>query len=246
MPIPAELEGKSLIGSIWIRRMGKHRGFKWQITKTSDTGVVLEPEKQNLRGWRTHIGDNRRQSITWPMFMNLYQPEGTLDMIVTVDKEGYVQNVQKEGIERVNGVVKAPEKEIVKTQECKGAWHIRRGAAAMRPLSEFSVIEKGPRTGQLAVTCDSCRRKQQASQSRADAAKRVKLTPEERPQPVMVLDAALPLVHEIPAPYVPSETLKRWRVTIIKETEVIVEAHDYLDAGVAAGNGEVVRIERLT
>jgi len=42
-----------------------------------------------------------------------------------------------------------------------------------------------------------------------------------------------------------SPLLSKWRVTIIKEVVVEVEAHDYLDAGVNAGEGEVIRIERL-
>jgi len=39
--------------------------------------------------------------------------------------------------------------------------------------------------------------------------------------------------------------MHKWRVYIVKATEVIVYAKDYLDAGIEAGEGEVLRVERL-
>jgi hypothetical protein len=37
----------------------------------------------------------------------------------------------------------------------------------------------------------------------------------------------------------------KWRVTIRVETEIVVYGKDFLDAGSEAGEGEIVRIERI-
>jgi hypothetical protein len=37
----------------------------------------------------------------------------------------------------------------------------------------------------------------------------------------------------------------KWKVTIIKRTEVFVYAKDFLDAGAEAGEGEIVKVERI-
>lgn len=260
MPVPAELEGKQLVGSIWIRRMGKHRGFRWTIVNVSEAGVRLEPGA-GQRGWRTHIGDKRVQSIQWPMFMNLYEPEGKLSMKVTIDKEGYIQKVEKEGTVVNNGIVEA--KQVVKTvpmRVCNGAWHFGK----LVPEDQFQIAVRGPNKGKLGVTCNSCREKARESDRRNRALKgRVKIQPKyefipsptKKPEPVISLATERELTEteqltvkeafnaavRQPA----TRQKKRWKVTIIKETEVIVEADDYLDAGIAAGNGEVIRVERL-
>jgi len=256
MPVPAELEGKELKGSVWIRRLGKHRGFRWVMTGFNDAGVKLEPEKQSLKGWRTHIGDHKVQSLQWPMFMNLYEPEGNLKMIVVVDKEGFVQSVQKE----VNGV--AAPKEVEKTEKlrlCLGPWHRRDGQGTMLPESMFDIVKIGRYHGQLSKTCIECRAKKSANERERLARgrdDRVKLVnPPEKAIQKAVVEAVKETVIEEPITVtiepqitVASSGKYRWKVTIIpvpKPIVVEVEADDFLSAGVAAGEGEVIRVEKI-
>jgi len=39
--------------------------------------------------------------------------------------------------------------------------------------------------------------------------------------------------------------IHKWRVVIFRPVEVVVYAKDFLDAGAEAGEGDIIRIERL-
>lgn len=282
MPIPAEVEGKKLLGSIWVRKLGKHRGYRWEMTNFNEAGVKLQP-----LGGKGHVG--RVTSMQWPMFMNLYESEGKLSMLVTVDKEGFVQSVSKE-----NGAIAVSEAvfDTVITNamhRCMGPWHRRSGKGTMLPESDFSIVNRGINKGTIGSICTSCRERNKAAWAKSTERKddRVKLrinepiipaplTKPKKPDVEVLLtgyeqindpirdqhgflvtaptaplydlvEAQRDVSPEAPieARLVASHSMPQWRVTIIKPTEVIVSAADYLDAGVAAGDGEVIKVERL-
>ena len=86
MPIPTELEGKAILGSVWIRRIGDHAGYREIVLSFNDAGVKVMGE-QGQKGHQKEAA----QSIKWPLFMNLYRPEGKLEELkVTTDKDGSI------------------------------------------------------------------------------------------------------------------------------------------------------------
>lgn len=141
-------------------------------------------------------------------------------LVVTVDKEDFVQEVRLDVAEETSP--------LPPLRKCTGPWHYKNGKGTLIAESEFNVATRGKNRGQLGSTCKYCR--DRSNVSSREHYGRTKMV--ESPNGVEVA----PLT---------SETLPQWRVTIIKRTEVIVAAKDYLDAGVAAGDGEVVKVERL-
>jgi hypothetical protein len=264
MPVPAELEGKDLIGSTWIRRMGKHRGYKWTLVGFTEAGVKIKVyDGQKLK---PHMDNSQRSNLPWPMFMNLYQPEGNLHLLVTVDKEGFVQSVAKEG---TNGMIEREAvRDTVKMRSCLGPWHRKDGTGTMLPETMFDIVKMGRYHGQLAKTCIECRAKKNANER--ERLRKVKLiepvvhAPVDPPVPPIkkiTMDRAIEVAQETrPAPRVVIVNKKdhpvvmhgsakaHWKVTIIpapKETVVEVEADDFLEAAIAAGEGEVLKVERV-
>jgi hypothetical protein len=257
MPLPPELKGKELVGSRWIRRMGKHRGILGTIVSFNDAGCKLEIRGRNQN--QSHMGDKRFGSIQWPMLMNLYEPEGVLeDVIVTVDKNDFVVSAVKEadlspgwiadndtgdtygdieGFESTE--VPMP---TVETRICKGPWHRGKGGQGTQvPVTEFSVVKLGPRSGQIAKTCDTCLQKNHQYDQKRGKTNHAAVAPITTPAnaiPVALNGTFEKLEVRPPAKH-------KWSVTIIKQVTVLVEADDFLDAGSLAGDGEIVRVERL-
>jgi len=208
--------------------------------------------------------------MQWPIFMNLYSPEGELEVIVTTDKEGFVQKVEKE-VASVNGVVKPAELppivEVVAERLCLGPWHRKDGTGTMLPVSQFEVVQVGRYHGQLSKTCIECRAKKKEYETErlakkekvkvADIKPRVVIVErpskeEPVPQPKVTMKEAVEVFNNVipakPPVVLRGKTLTKWKVTIIpapNPVEVEVEAEDFLGAGIAAGDGEVIRIERL-
>lgn len=124
------------------------------------------------------------------------------------------------------------------TQQCSGPWHNHAGKYEQRPISEFSI---SPRTGKPYKTCDRCRAGHQESHKRIQAAK--------KGTPVVQVAASMPTADvESAYPVAPTHGSGRqfkWEVTIIQARVVTVYAKDYLDAGVEAGEGEVLNVRRL-
>lgn len=253
IPIPSELRDKDLIGSRWIRRMGKHRGVVGTLVSFNDAGCKLKIQGRNQN--QSHLGDVRFGSIQWPMLMNLYEPEGILkDMIITVDKNDFVVAVRKEGDavelppawiadndtgDTYEGIV---EEEVVmpatQMRVCVGPWHRKAGKGTELPIDQFGINSRGPHAGQLSKTCKSCIEKRKAY----------------NPVPPIKAAASVAVVNHVVAP-VPEPLVidpvvhvpggRQWAVTIVKEVTIIVEADDFLDAGSKAGDGEIVKVERI-
>jgi hypothetical protein len=131
---------------------------------------------------------------------------------------------------------------------CTGPWHRKGGQGTKLPISEFDIIQRGAGKGQIAMTCRGCRTKHEASRQktllREERIKLPVVEPVVEPIVPVQEEPVTPEFHVKQSPIIERE-VQRWKVTIIKATEVIVEARDYLDAGVAAGDGEVIRIEKL-
>jgi hypothetical protein len=89
----------------------------------------------------------------------------------------------------------------------------------------FAIATRGPNRGILAVTCRECREKA----NRSKAAMEIRTPASNGVVPAVIDDTDLP----------------QWRVTIIQKVVVVVRAKDYLDAGIGAGDGEVVVVERI-
>ena len=122
--------------------------------------------------------------------------------------------------------VKKEKASTPKLHKCIGPWHYKNGTGTMLPESEFDIATRGKNRGGLSGTCRDCRDKSHQSYRR-----NVKV---ETPNGVTES-----------APVYVGPELPTWRVTLMKLTEVLVNAKDYLDAGVAAGDGEVVKVERI-
>lgn len=207
--------------------MGKHRGIVATIVSHNDAGCKLEIRGRGQN--QSHMGDKRFGSLQWPMLMSLYEPEGNLkDVIVTVDKEGYVEKVAREPI--LKPTVKEPEIEL---RKCKGPWHRKGGEGTMLPITAFSMAKRGRFMGSLGSTCNDCKARRNEAERRLI---HVQLKAEDKNGHVKL--AAPPIVIESVKP------LRRWKVTVIKEVEIEVEAADYLDAGVIAG-GDVVSVSLI-
>jgi hypothetical protein len=111
---------------------------------------------------------------------------------------------------------------IPKMRSCRGAWH----HGANIPESMFAIATRGPNKGILAVTCRECREK--AYRSKA------------------AMEIRTPVSNGVVLAVTDDADLPQWRVTIIQKVVVVVCAKDYLDAGISAGDGEVVAVERIT
>lgn len=176
------------------------------------------------------------------MLLSLYEPEGKLEsMIVTVDKNDFVIAVRKEG-----EVVVAKEEDMVvpaiETRICHGPWHNKSGKGTELPITEFEVASRGPNSGRVGSTCTSCR-KRHSEYNKKSAARKQITTAVYLPQVIPPLPPiANGSIKEVPV----AEPAKyKWIVTIVKEVEILVEANDYLDAGVNAGDGEVISVRRV-
>ena len=130
-------------------------------------------------------------------------------MKVTTDKEDFVLKVEREEIP-------APTlAKVEELRECHGAWHASKSPAnRMLPISQFTVIQRGARKGQLSRTCESCRNGSKESYNRHNG----KIT---HVAPVAPITDELPVLG----------VLQAWRVTMIREVTEVVEAASWLDAG---------------
>lgn len=147
---------------------------------------------------------------------------------MTTDSQDFVQKV-----ERMDGstIVLNP---AVTEKLCMGPWHKKNGKGTLLPINEFSIVRHGKSKGQMAVSCRSCTEKNR------NYLRRVKARGTDVESVVTNGEVSLtPVLYQGPE-------LPTWRVTIVKKTVVLVNARDYLDAGVAAGEGDVVMIEKLT
>ena len=268
MPVPSELEGKKLVGSIWTRRMGKHRGYKWVIERFTEAGVRLIPDKNSYRGMKTHIDSKAVTSLQWPMFMNLYEPEGNLEMIVMTDKEGMVLKVEREQVP-VNGVVKeadVPAKvtpvEVV-LRKCNGPWHNKGGKGTMLPVDQFEISTRGPYAGTLGSTCISCknRSKEYGATHTVRKPGKLQITPS-AVTPKVTMQEAIKVYHDTPAApkkimntnesvvhQLPEGPEYEWEITvqvikIVEETRK-VKAKDLLDLAALTEGEKVVNVRRI-
>lgn len=161
------------------------------------------------------------------------------NLIVTVDKEDFVTEVRSELDKPLEVESVVDTRNITSAmQTCKGPWHYKSGRGTELPIAEFALASRGPNKGQLGVICRNCRDRTAESARQKEYREARRGTAVE----AVVTNGEVTL---IPTTYTPGEKLPEWRVTIVKRTEVIVSAKDYLDAGVAAGEGEVVMVERL-
>lgn len=143
-------------------------------------------------------------------------------MKVTVDKEYLVTNVEFEKTEPLHS--------------CKGPRHYRDGSGTDLPISQFSIAKSGPYKGGLGALCNDCLQRNREAYARKKATGVIE---DDTTIEKLILNG------HMPADKVEIRKLPKWRVTVIKEISIEVSAADYLDAGVQAGDGEVVRIERL-
>lgn len=138
-------------------------------------------------------------------------------MKVTVDKEDFVVKVEHDEVDHL--------------LPCTGGWHYKNGKPTMLPASQFAIIQQGSRKGQPFKNCDFCRMKSRESVQKHDA----------RTTPPEVHYSMLPKSNDA----VETTPMFKWRVTIVKKTEVVVYARDFLDAGAEAGEGEIFKVERI-
>jgi hypothetical protein len=110
---------------------------------------------------------------------------------------------------------------IPKMRPCTGGWH--HGASI--PETMFAIATRGPNMGRLSAVCRDCRDRT----IRSKAAMQIRTPTTNGVVPAVIDDTDLP----------------QWRVTIIQKVVVVVRAKDYLDAGIGAGDGEVVAVERI-
>ena len=139
-------------------------------------------------------------------------------MIVKVDKQDFVVSVERESSDQM--------------KVCKGPWHYRRGPGTLLPVSKFSGNFK---------TCDECRQKH--TESRQAIEERRNGVVQQLAEDLQNGPTGTPEL--VASNQLHSAAMHKWRVYIVKATEVIVYAKDYLDAGIEAGEGEVLRVERL-
>jgi hypothetical protein len=160
-------------------------------------------------------------------------------MLVTVDKEDFVVAIQSEYATTPLLVESMPAM-TQQLQRCSGPWHNHNGKYENRPIEEFSV---NARTGLRYKTCDLCRNNHQASYRRITEKNGVTQTPE--PQ-VPGSDFRHGVDEMIDAELKRQNSdMPLWRITIIKRTIVEVRASDFLDAASQAGDGEVLKVERV-
>jgi len=140
-------------------------------------------------------------------------------MLVHADKEGFVLDVHREGSE--------------KTAICKGPSHRRGGKGTPLPLSSFGINKYN---GQRTKTCKNC------------LVQSGRRTITETAQPTVVIQklnvndgqlSVKDIEHGM------GSGIHKWRVVIFRPVEVVVYAKDFLDAGAEAGEGDIIRIERL-
>jgi hypothetical protein len=145
-------------------------------------------------------------------------------MTIHTDKEGWVQDVVKEPSEAlIDSAIREVERADIpplQTRVCKGPYHRNGGKGTPIPVADFGVSLS--RYGKLYRTCIRCR----------------KLRNGENP------DSA-PAITKIDIENGMGSGVHKWRVTIRVETEIVVYGKDFLDAGSEAGEGEIVRIERI-
>lgn len=150
-------------------------------------------------------------------------------MLVTVDKNDFVVSAVNE-MRRSETVPEV-------LQRCTGPWHSHNGTYDELPLSQFSI---SPKTTKHYKTCDKCRLGQNAAARKRHAERNGFVPDPDSVEPNTLYKPNLDLNS-------PSFNggMHKWKVTIIRKTEVTVYAKDYLDAGVEAGEGEVTNVERM-
>lgn len=157
-------------------------------------------------------------------------------MLVTVDKQDFVVSVKREAsdaqTESAIREIHHAEQSLPTTQICKGPWHRKSGVGTVLPLSAFDYSE---RRHKLNSTCRECRVKSENSRNG-----RVPEFNPAKPEAIIVAEPPNPILIVGPV-IVP----QRWRITIIRKTEIEVLAADFLDAAAQAGEGEVLKVERL-
>ena len=122
-------------------------------------------------------------------------------------------------------------------RKCNGPWHYRGGKGTLLPITEFDIATRGPNQGHYGTTCRSCRDKTTESNVR-----RARILTVEEVIVAELPNGVAPIIRE---PVVTSDNLPQWRVTIVKRVEEVVYAKDFLDAASKAGEGEIVKVERL-
>lgn len=155
-------------------------------------------------------------------------------MIVTVDKEDFVVDVKREPsdaqTEAAVAEIHREDSVFIPTQICKGSYHRKNGNGTVLPITLFGVNKY---TGGTLKTCMECRK---ANGRGSMTTPEIRKLPESSeifgpPNPILIVGPVI----------VP----QRWRITIVKRVEVEVSASDFLDAAAQAGDGEVVKVERL-
>lgn len=158
-------------------------------------------------------------------------------MIVKVDAQDFVISVEPEAVESATLEIHRSEAMPEATQLCKGPWHYHRGKGTPLPLSAFSENRIHP--GKMNQTCDECLVK---SKKRAEV-------PVKHDAPVRTgvnkIEHALAAATPVPQNGTNGGLMHKWEVTIVKPTMMTVYAKDYLDAGMEAGEGDVINVRRL-
>lgn len=139
-------------------------------------------------------------------------------LLVTVDKNDFVVSAMRE-IERSEHM---PEQMV----SCVSSYHSPKNREV--PISQARQSARTHRWW-----CNDCTSKRMQYEENRRL-KNTKLTP--TPIPVAIPEHVAPLNGGIQ---------HKWEVTIIKATMVTVYAKDYLDAGVEAGDGEVINVRRV-
>ena len=161
-------------------------------------------------------------------------------MIVKVDKEDWVVEVTREDSDMAE--IHRSEQVQPTTRLCKGPWHYKGGTGTMVDIREFST---NFRTHDLNKTCNACLKG--SHQSKKQETPQTGLTRVEKALEAAGVENGTLAKLEANSTYgkAASEKLPQWRVTIVKRTEELVYARDFLDAAAQAGDGEVLKVERI-
>lgn len=167
-------------------------------------------------------------------------------MIVKVDAQDFVISVEPEAVESASREIQRSEAVPEATQICKGPWHYKAGKGTARPLSAFSMSTRSGSAGMLNKTCDECLH----NTKKAGHVAGKNLKPRVHIPPLPERTGVNKIEHALAAATPDSQNgtgglMHKWEVTIETVRVVTVYAKDYLDAGVEAGEGDVINVRRL-
>jgi len=265
---------RSLIGTEWVKVDAKHAGQKARVESITPRGPKMRFIGKPQNSPHSNRDNQQFQRLDWRELGLNWQPndkrsqeiydryciasaaevaiarpdspyageirDSIMKIVgdplrVTVDKQDFVVDVQPDVVAKdvAIGELMLP---------CTGGWHKGAGKAySLVPSSQFHRVERGSRKGEWMKTCDGCRAKASESQKRMATVRREAIDAFNTSMGELdVTTPATPTTNGV----VIRET-HQWRVTVVKETVVMVEATDFLDAATKAGEGEVTRVERI-